>query len=82
MEKSEISFGNRTGCQCNSTPGVKVIEYYPCVNSHYNCFFYFELIACALLFLLTRAVVIIFEYQVAFLVGTFSQTGQLQKDQS
>ena len=33
MEKSGIRFGNRTGCQCNSTPGVKVMGYYPCVNS-------------------------------------------------
>ena len=66
MEKPGISFRNRTGCHCDSTLGVKVIECYPCVNSH-NYFFY------------VLAVVIIFEDQVAFLVGTFSQTGQLLK---
>ena len=33
MEKSGRRFGNRTGCQCNSTPGVNVMGYYPCVNS-------------------------------------------------
>ena len=59
MEKSGIRFGNRTGCQCKSTPGMKVIEYYSCVNSHYIFFFnlVIELITCDLLCLFTGAAV-------------------------
>ena len=41
MEKSGIRFGNRIVCQCNGTSGIKVMGYYPCVNSHYMLLLFF-----------------------------------------
>ena len=46
-----------------STPGVKVVGFYPCVNLHYNFFFnlVIEVISCDILCLFTRVAVKYYE---------------------